>query len=430
MFKKLLETKIHIKAALFIAVFAFLSAPFAGAQQTKDNQRDFLNEKLNQIKQQINSYQQQISQTRQQSASLKNEISIYDNQMKSMELQIEANSTQTEDTKLQIDELQIQIDRRRVEMEENKKVLGQLISQLAKLDDSSFMQLFLGSGNFSSFLDEVQRTRSVQDQVYSLISRIKDIKAKLEKQQEELKKELKKLEELKKSLEVSQQSLEEQRQQKESLLAKTRGVESNYQKLLGASKSEEDKLQQEIYNLDNAAREKLGNRSIAPSKGVLGWPMDGVLTQRYGNTGFTSLGYNFHNGLDIAAPAGKPIYAAAAGTVANCDTGEAAYGNWCTVRHNIETKTGARCIVSLYAHMRSIGVRGGQAVAQGDLIGYEGNTGNTTRLIYGPDRGYHLHFTIFDCDGYKVTAGTYTNIYGHYSVPSGYTYNPLDFLGQ
>jgi murein DD-endopeptidase MepM/ murein hydrolase activator NlpD len=80
--------------------------------------------------------------------------------------------------------------------------------------------------------------------------------------------------------------------------------------------------------------------------------------------------------------------------------------------------------------MRSIGVRGGQVDRQGDLNGYEGNTGNTTRLIYGPDRGYHLHFTVFDAEGYRVTPGAYTSIYGHYSVPSGYTYNPLDFLGS
>jgi murein DD-endopeptidase MepM/ murein hydrolase activator NlpD len=80
--------------------------------------------------------------------------------------------------------------------------------------------------------------------------------------------------------------------------------------------------------------------------------------------------------------------------------------------------------------MRSIKVKGGQKLEQGDLIGYEGNTGNTTRLLYGPERGYHLHFAVFDCDGYKVTGGAHTDVYGHYSVPSGFTYNPMSFLGK
>ena len=57
------------------------------------------------------------------------------------------------------------------------------------------------------------------------------------------------------------------------------------------------------------------------------------------------------------------------------------------------------------------------------------NTGNTTRLIYGPERGYHLHFGVYDADGFGVVAGAYTKVYGNYKVPYGYTYNPLDFLG-
>jgi hypothetical protein len=39
-----------------------------------------------------------------------------------------------------------------------------------------------------------------------------------------------------------------------------------------------------------------------------------------------------------------------------------------------------------------------------------------------------LHFTIFDAEGYGVVQGKYTNVYGNYMVPFGYTYNPLEFL--
>jgi hypothetical protein len=64
----------------------------------------------------------------------------------------------------------------------------------------------------------------------------------------------------------------------------------------------------------------------------------------------------------------------------------------------------------------------------GDLIGFEGNTGNTTRLLYGPHRGYHLHFTIFDARGFGVAEGAHPKTYGAYQVPYGAPYNPLDFL--
>lgn len=403
---------------------------FFGNKYVQAADRQTLQVRLQQIKSDITSYQKQISQTRGQATSLKNEISIFDNQIKSIELQIEANNTQREDTTLQINELELQIDKMQNEIEDNKKILAQLIVQLAKLDENSFLQIGLGTDDFSSFLDQIQYVRSINDQVYSLVSRIKEIKSKLETQQQDLKVSLEKLESLKEQLEVSQGTLNEQRANKEQLLTQTKGVESNYQKLLTQSRGEQNDIQSEIDGLDGKARSG-GSKSIAASKGVLAWPMDGVLTQGYGNTGFTSLGYNFHNGIDVAAPPGQPIYAAADGTVANCGSNdEAAYGNWCAVKHYIDTKSGQRCVVTLYAHMRSYKVSSGTALSRGDLIGYQGNTGNTTRLIYGPSRGYHLHFTVFDCDGYTVTPGKYSNVYGAYSVPSGYTYNPLLFLGE
>ena len=438
-FETNLIKKTLISIGIFTAVVAGLGLGFfhfAWNQSTalvsaQTNERDRLNVRLQQIQSQINSYQTQISQTRNQAASLQNELKIYDNQIKSLELQIEANDTQREDTLLQINELEIQIERREKEIEDNRKILAQLIVQMAKLDNNTFLHISLGTDNFSSFLDQIQYVRSVNDQVYSLVSRIKEIKTKLELQQADLKVQLTKLESLKEQLAISQSSLETERQNKEQLLAQTRGVESNYQRLLSASRNEQSRIMEEIDDLDSAARARAGNPTISVSKGVLGWPMDGVLTQGYGNTGFTSLGYNFHNGIDIAAPAGKPIYSAADGTVAKCDTGEAAYGNWCTIRHNIKSSSGAdRCVVTLYAHMRTIKVSTGQAVKRGDLVGYEGNTGNTTRLLYGPERGYHLHFTVFDCNGYTVTPGKHTAVYGAYSVPSGVTYNPMNFLSR
>ena len=434
MFTQRLETKTIYKIVILTALiglisvgfFVFLLTSAGNSALAANDQKDILNDKLRRLQDQINSYQQSINQTRKQGASLQNEISIYDNQIASLELQIQANETQTEDTNLQIAELQTQIDRRRLEIEENRVILGQLVVQLAELDDKSFLNIGLGTDNFSSFLDQIQYNRSITQQVYTLVAKIKEIKTKLEVQQEDLKKSLQKLKELSGQLDIARQALDEDRSSKANLLAQTKGTEANYKKLLNASNAEEDKIQAELYNLDAGARQRAGNPTISAKKGVLGWPMDGVMTQGYGNTGFTSLGYNFHNGIDLAAPAGKPIYAAADGTVAHCNSSQSAYGNWCTIYHTVDTNSGARDIVTLYAHMRSMVVSPGANVKLGDLIGYEGNTGNTTRLLYGPDRGYHLHFTVFDRKGYTVTKGSY----GNYMVPSGVTYNPLSFLGR
>lgn len=387
-----------------------------------------LQEKLATLNKQINTYQGQIDTTRKQAASLKNEVFLFDTQIKSTELQIQAKETQIEDTNLQIGELQRQIDRRKSEIEDNKNVLRQLLLELHQTDNNSFIQLALGTADFSNFLDQLQYANTVQDKVYQIVQSIKSVKNKLETQQADLRVELKKQQDLQDQLKLTQGNLTQQRQDKQRLLDKTKGVEKTYQKLLNSSQADQASLEAEINDLDDQVRKKLGDRTIRPNKGSLAMPMDGVLTQGYGNTGFKSLGYSFHNGWDIAAPAGEPIYSAADGQVTNCGSGEAAYGNWCTIKHTIATAGGNRCVVTLYGHMQSYRVKAGQSLKQGDLIGYEGNTGNTTRLLYGPHRGYHLHFTVFDCEGFGISQGKYSKAYGTYSVPYGYTYDPGTFL--
>ena len=427
------ETKIKRLILIFALIFT-LSNGFSFntyADEASDKlsaEKAAKQKKLDQLNKQIKDYTKQIADTRQKSSTLKNEILIFDREIASTELQIEAKNTQIDDTNLQIGELNKIIDQRTREIAENKKILAELIKQLNEYDNSYFLKTTLDSDNLSEFLDQIQYTSDYQGKIYQLVQKIKDLKVKLEAQKQNLELQLKNLQELKEQLEIARKTLDNQRLQKQALLNQTKGLEKNYQKLLSTSQKAESELQKEIEDLDAKIREKLGNRSLTAGKGVIAWPMDGILTQKYGKTGFTALGYNFHNGIDIAAPAAQPIYAAADGTVKYTDSSDASYGNWVAIEHTIPTKSGDRKIVTLYAHFRSFKVKAGQKVKQGDLIGYEGNTGNTTKKLYGPERGYHIHFGVYDAEGFGVQLGKYTNIYGNYYLPYGYTYNPLDFL--
>lgn len=87
------------------------------------------------------------------------------------------------------------------------------------------------------------------------------------------------------------------------------------------------------------------------------------------------------NGVDLAAPQGSPIYAAAAGTVIVSRVGgwNGGYGNYVVIDHGNGVQT-------LYAHMSTDGVSVGETVSRGQNIGTVGNTGQAT--------GYHLHFEV------------------------------------
>lgn len=88
---------------------------------------------------------------------------------------------------------------------------------------------------------------------------------------------------------------------------------------------------------------------------------------------------SFHNGVDLAAAKGTPIYASRSGTVTTA-TYSSVYGYYVTINHGDGYST-------LYGHMTHYIVSAGQTVSKGEVIGYVGSTGWST--------GPHLHFTIY-----------------------------------
>lgn len=87
---------------------------------------------------------------------------------------------------------------------------------------------------------------------------------------------------------------------------------------------------------------------------------------------------SYHDGIDIAAPSGTPIYASQTGFVSQAMM-DGGYGNRTILDHANGQQTG-------YAHQSRMAVHTGQQVRQGQLIGYVGTTGRST--------GNHLHFQV------------------------------------
>ena len=125
-------------------------------------------------------------------------------------------------------------------------------------------------------------------------------------------------------------------------------------------------------------------------KALLRTPIDGArLSSGFGKRMHPILGYTaMHRGVDFAAPAGTPIYAAGDGVVAAAEF-NGAYGKYVRIRH-------AGAYATAYAHLGRFAKTAapGKRVRQGDVIGYVGSTGRST--------GPHLHYEI-------LVAGKQTN---------------------
>ena len=110
-----------------------------------------------------------------------------------------------------------------------------------------------------------------------------------------------------------------------------------------------------------------------------GWPARGWLTSGFGmrQSPFTNE-RTMHEGIDIAARIGTPVYATAAGIVSQAQV-ENGYGKLVVIDHGYGYKT-------FYGHNSKLIVKVGQRVKRGDLIAASGNTGSST--------GAHVHYEV------------------------------------
>ena len=120
---------------------------------------------------------------------------------------------------------------------------------------------------------------------------------------------------------------------------------------------------------------RAGSRPLDPAaRGeALSWPANGVLI-----SGFGARERDQHDGIDLAAPEGTPIRAAADGVVIFAGQ-QRGYGNLVLLAHEGD-------LVTVYAHNSQNLVAPGRRVARGEPIARVGRTGNAT--------GPHLHFEV------------------------------------
>jgi murein DD-endopeptidase MepM/ murein hydrolase activator NlpD len=126
------------------------------------------------------------------------------------------------------------------------------------------------------------------------------------------------------------------------------------------------------------------------ARGHLRVPIDGSDVESW-NSGFDEHrggGSRGHEAVDILSPRNTPVHAVESGTIAK--TFESKAGGHTVYQFNPDGR-----LIYYYAHLERYadGLHEGQAVAQGDVIGYVGTSGNA------PPNTPHLHFAVFELNG-------------------------------
>ena len=296
----------------------------------------------------------------------------------------------------------------------------------------SYWEVLFKANSFSDLLDRMNMVEEIAASDKRRLKELGEAAENVAAAQQELELEKADLQETKKELDATQVELDEKRKEADELLLEllARGVEleelakmyEEQEKAFLAEIAQQEReytqAKQREYlewlatsettqpptsapssggSTNNSSGTNSGTNSGVPSGGG-GWMVPVSykrLESPFGNRVSPTTGASsYHQGVDLSADAGTPIYASRAGQVSAATYGSAA-GYYVRINH-------MDGFSSIYMHMTHYVVSAGQNVSQGQLIGYVGSTGVST--------GNHLHFGI-SYNGAYVNPCNYVALY-------------------
>ncbi|OGF26705.1 hypothetical protein A2242_01915 [Candidatus Falkowbacteria bacterium RIFOXYA2_FULL_47_9] len=333
-------------------------------------------------------YQEQIRSAQNEQATLKNQIAILNANINKTEAQLQETQVSIDKTALEIKKVTLEIAAKEADIAQKRQYLESLLRLMAQNDDKDALEILFTNQSLSDFLEQVQYLQSLNQDMGTVLEKVKETKADLESQQTALEKKKSELEGLKEKLAGQKAEVADQKQGTQYILDKTRQSERNYQQLLSSAKAEQEAANAAIVSAEKAIRQKMAEQNGQGSlqfndKGFI-WPVSkNTVTAYFHDPSYPFRAIFEHPAVDIRAGQGTPIRAAASGYVARAHDGGYGY-SYIMIVHGDGLST-------VYGHVSRIDVSIDQYVVQGQVIGLSGATPGTPGA--GPlTTGPHLHF--------------------------------------
>ena len=308
---------------------------------------------------------------------------------------------------LLIADKQDELDEATVRLEELQIKNKERIRAMEEEGELSYWSVIFKAESFSDLLDRISMVQEINAADQCRLKEISEVGRKVSNVQAELIFEKSALEAVRSELDESEAALVEKRKEADDLLTQLVAKGDEFEALIDESEDLQSDVMKQIAQKEKdlkAAEYKEWLATYVPTKpsgtdttpstqapSSSGWikPLKSyTITSPFGmRIHPIHKVERFHEGVDMAAPQGTPIYAAKTGkvTVTSFQAGGAGY--YVSINHGDG-------FASIYMHMTHYIVKPGQHVSTGQVIGYVGSTGGST--------GPHLHFGI----SYN---GTYVN---------------------
>ncbi|HEY7331505.1 MAG TPA: peptidoglycan DD-metalloendopeptidase family protein [Candidatus Limnocylindria bacterium] len=356
----------------------------------------------------------EIRDTKRQLSKINADLAAVRKKIDSMEAKIAQVKAVYDDLVLQLRGMDVQLTRviaqeaaKRTQLTERRALLAERVRSAYDSERTSPLEAFLSGATFTDVLAEMSYYIDVGEQDQALARQIRadqealavlhqtvadtrtrtnELRQQTAAQKRELDRRLEELKAAKRDLKkLERQTAKALRQQQATYSALSRNKKAAARIIAAAA----DKQRALAKKIDALIAKQVARGNI-PSRfnGTMDWPMSGSVSGEYGCSTFEwyAPGHgcdHFHNGIDIVAPYGTKVRAAAKGTVVyiGWNWADGADPAWIVViAHSSSLKT-------WYAHMQpKRPVEVGEVVSKGQVIGYEGNTGNST--------GAHLHWMV------------------------------------
>ena len=312
-----------------------------------------------------------------QIASVQNSIGQKEQEISAKETEIAEKETEIEEKELEIQDQWSDFKKHMAAMQELRD--GGSVAMLSAVND--LYELL----TFNEVMQDISiKDTEIMDNMKAAKSALEADKVELEAQRKELKGQKAELDtqnyqmkakqsELNSSISAAQLSAQDAQKAQKAAQAAIESDELNYeavkkeiQKLIAAAASSKPQL-----SFTGFACPLKSYTRVSSEYGWRKNPVSGV--------------NRLHAGIDLAAPGGTPIYAAASGYVQVAGWSSGGYGNYVIIYHG--KMSDGNQYSTLYGHMRSVATSAGKYVQQGEIIGYVGSTGNST--------GNHLHLEVW-----------------------------------
>ena len=375
--KLLRGVSLCLAAVCLAASVSFQPATAATSMASLQNKLNSLSKSIDQHKKELSDAKKKEVAAKALESELKERVGVIQDQISVLSTQIAAVQNNIGQTEQKITAKEGEITQKQAEIDSQWGDFKKHMAAMQELRDGGSVAMLSAVNDLYELLtfNEVMQDISIKDT--EIMDNMKAAKSELEADKVELDTQnyqmKAKQSELNSSISAAQLSAQDAQKAQQTAQAAIESDELNYeavkkeiQKLIAAAASSKPQL-----SFTGFACPLKRYTRISSEYGWRKNPVSGV--------------NRLHAGIDLAAPGGTPIYAAASGYVQVAGWSSGGYGNYVIIYHG--SMSDGNAYSTLYGHMKSVATSAGKYVKQGELIGYVGSTGNST--------GNHLHLEVW-----------------------------------